>query len=146
MVWSNKGTVCYNKYVKKLVDLFSTENEEKLYVVERSVKERMFRYFIVNKCRRYIDVLSDMVSQYNNTKQSPIKMTPVNASRSENNYRSYMNLNSYSLQNNSPIPKPEFAVSDKVCITKKPEVFGKVIYFFGLKKYSLCRPYNTLIQ
>jgi hypothetical protein len=54
MVWSDKGTEFYNKHVKKLVDIFSAENEEKFCVVERwtrfsrTMKIRMFRYFTAN--------------------------------------------------------------------------------------------------
>jgi hypothetical protein len=79
-VWCDKGTEFYNKHVKKLVDLISSENEEKSSVVERwnlTMKNRMFKYFTANNTRRYVDVLNDMVSQYNNTKHSAIKMTPV---------------------------------------------------------------------
>ena len=45
-VWVDKGKKFYNKDVKKLVELYSTENEEKLCVVERwirSVRDEMFR-------------------------------------------------------------------------------------------------------
>jgi hypothetical protein len=65
------------------VDLISAENEQKSSVVEHwnlSMKNRMFKYFTASNTRRYVDVLNDMVSQYNNTKQSSIKMTPVDAS------------------------------------------------------------------
>jgi hypothetical protein len=50
-VWSDEGTKFYNKHVKKLVDLYSTENEEKSCVVERwnrMMEDRIFKYFIVN--------------------------------------------------------------------------------------------------
>jgi hypothetical protein len=88
-VWCDKGTEFYNKHVKKLVDLISSQNEEKSSVVERwnsTMKNRMFKYFTANNTRRYVDVLNDMVSQYNNTKHSAIKMTPVNVSNPENLY------------------------------------------------------------
>jgi hypothetical protein len=34
-VWCDKGTEFYNKHVNELVDLISTENEEKSCIVER---------------------------------------------------------------------------------------------------------------
>ena len=34
-LWVNKGTEFYNFHVKKLVTLYSTENEEKSSVIER---------------------------------------------------------------------------------------------------------------
>jgi uncharacterized protein YybS (DUF2232 family) len=50
------------------------------------MKDRMFKYFTANNTLRYVDVLDDMVTQYNNTKHSSIKMTPVQASNPENHY------------------------------------------------------------
>jgi hypothetical protein len=50
-IWSDKGTEFYNMHVKKLVELISTENEEKSCVVERwnrTMKDRMFKYFTAN--------------------------------------------------------------------------------------------------
>jgi hypothetical protein len=64
-VWCDKGTEFYNKHVKKLVDLVSSRNEEKSFVVERwnlTMKNRMFKFFTANNTRRYVDVLNDMVS------------------------------------------------------------------------------------
>ena len=48
-IWVDKGKEFYNKDVRKLVDLYSTENEEKSCVVERwnrTMKEKMFKYFL----------------------------------------------------------------------------------------------------
>ena len=86
-MWVDKGRELYNKDVKKLVELYSTENEEKSCVVERfnrTIKEKMFKYFSANNTRRYVDVLDLLVDQYNNTIHSSIKMTPKEASRKEN--------------------------------------------------------------
>jgi hypothetical protein len=110
------------------VDLINSENEQKSCVIERwnlYMKNRMFKYFTANNTRRYVDVLSDMVSQYNNTKHSAIKMTPVQASNPENLYRTYMNLYGDIVHDNSPNPKPEFSVGDKIRITVKKDVFRK---------------------
>ena len=43
MMWVDKGREFYNKYVGRLVDLYSTENEEKSCVIERfnrTIKEK----------------------------------------------------------------------------------------------------------
>jgi hypothetical protein len=140
-VWCDKGTEFYNKHVKKFVDLISSENEEKSSVVERwnlTMKNRMFKYFTANNTRRYVDVLNDMVSHYNNTEHSAIKMTPVNASNPENLYRTYMNLYGDIVHDNSPRPKPKFKVGDKIRITVKKDVFRiRVTYPAGLRNYSL---------
>ncbi|XP_065645292.1 uncharacterized protein LOC136075783 [Hydra vulgaris] len=82
-LWVDKGKEFYNKHVKSLgIDIYSTENEEKSSVVERwnrTMKEKMFKYCSANSTRRYIDILDELVNNYNNTKHSSIKMTPVEA-------------------------------------------------------------------
>ena len=86
-IWVDKGKEFYNKNVKDLVELYSTENEEKSSVVERwirTMKEKMWKYFTANSTNVYLNQLSDLVKEYNNTRHSSIKMTPVEASESEN--------------------------------------------------------------
>ena len=49
-MWVDKGKEFYNKDVKELIELYSTENEEKSSVVERwirTMKERMWKYFTI---------------------------------------------------------------------------------------------------
>ena len=53
-MWVDKGREFYNKHVQKLVELYSTENEEKSSVIEwlnRTFKEKMFKYFSANNTR-----------------------------------------------------------------------------------------------
>ena len=56
--------------------LYSTENEEKSCVIERfnrTIKQKMFKYFSANNTRKFVDVLYVLVDQYNNTIHSSIK-------------------------------------------------------------------------
>ena len=85
----------------------------------------MFHYFTANNTNRYIDVLEDMVTLYNNSKHSSIKMTPVQASLPENEAQVYLNLYDDVIHDASEWPKPKFAVGDKVRITKKKRTFDK---------------------
>ena len=125
-LWVDKGNEFYNKDVKSLgIDMYSTDNEEKSSVIERwnrTMKEKMFKYFSANSTRRYIDVLNDMVSLYNNTKHSSIKMTPVKASMKTNEKVVWMKL--YGGINAKPI-NPKFSIGDKVRISKKKKTFEK---------------------
>ena len=50
----------------------------------RTIKEKMFKYFSANNTRKYVDVLDLLVGQYNNTILSSIKMSPKEASCKEN--------------------------------------------------------------
>ena len=77
----------YNKDVQKLVELFSTEIEETSCVFERfnrTIKEKLFKYLSANNTRKYVDVLDLLVVQYIITIPSSIKMTPMEASRKQN--------------------------------------------------------------
>ena len=129
-MWTDKGKEFYNKHVKVLgVQLYSTENEEKSSVVERwdrTMKEKMFKYFSANNTKKYINVLDEMVNNYNNTKHSSIKMTPVEASDEKNKNKVWMNLNGKARTN--PV-EPKFSVGDKVRITKKKSNFESRIIF-----------------
>jgi len=125
-LWTDKGREFYNKHVKELgVELYSTENAEKSLVVERwnrTMKEKMFKYFTSNNINKYIDVLDDFVERYNNTRHSSIKMTPVEASKKENEVRVYRNL--YPDLTRRPM-KAKFKTGDKVRILKKKGLFEK---------------------
>ena len=87
-MWVDKGLKFDNKDVQKLLELYSTGNEEKLSCVigrfNRAIKEKMSKYFYANNKRKFIDVLDLLVDQYNNAIHSSIKMIPKEASRKEN--------------------------------------------------------------
>jgi len=87
------------------------------------MKERMFKYFTANNTRRYIDILDQLVQNYNNTIHSSIKMTPVQASEKRNENKVYMKL--YPDDINKRNIKHKFKVGDKVRITKKKSIFEK---------------------
>jgi len=99
-LWVDKGKEFYNKDVKSLLEskycsLYSTEKQEKSCVVERwnrTMKEKMFKYFSANSTRKYLDVLDEMVTNYNKTWHSSIKMTPSEASLKKNEATVYRNL------------------------------------------------------
>ena len=63
-LWTDKGREFYNKDVKGIVELYSTENEEKSSIVERwirTIKDKVWKYFIDNNTYNYIDVLPDLL-------------------------------------------------------------------------------------
>jgi len=125
-LWTDKGREFYNKHVKELgALLYSTENEEKSSVAERwnrTMKEKMFKYFTANNTEKCIDVLDDLVVRYNNTRHSSIKMTPVEARKKENEVRVYRNI--YPDLTRQPM-RAKFKTGDKVRILKKKGLFEK---------------------
>ena len=124
-MWIDKGREFYNKDVQKLVELYSTENEEKSCVLERfnrTIKEKMFKHFSVNNKRKFVDILDLLVDQYNYAIHSSIKMTLNEASRDENENQVWRNL--YPEFGGKTLA-PKFSIGDHVRITKKTNTFDK---------------------
>ena len=64
---------------KNKVDFFTTDSEKKASIVERfnrTLKNRMFKYFSKVNSYRYVDVLQALVDGYNGTYHRSIKMQP----------------------------------------------------------------------
>ena len=125
-LWTDKGREFYNKDVKDLVELYSTENEEKSSIVERwirTIKEKMWKYFTDNNTYNCMDVLPELVEDYYNTVHSSTKLTPIDASKEENELTVWRNLYPDRFKINELTPK--FSVGDEVRITKKKKVFEK---------------------
>ena len=80
---------------KHNITLHSTENEEKSSVCERwnsTIKTKMWKQFTVQGNTQYLSIRPKILNQYNNTKHSSIKMTPVEASKKENESTVYFNV------------------------------------------------------
>ena len=138
-VWVDKGKEFYNKHVKDILDIYSTNNFEKSSVAERfnrSLKERMFKYFTANSTNVYIDVLDGIVETYNNAYHRSIRMTPVEVSLKKNEKQVYKNLYGKELKKGTIVDgersredvarsKPKFKLGDFVRIPKQKSVFEK---------------------
>ena len=125
-IWVDKGKEFYNREVQGLIELYSTENEEKSSVVERwnrTMKEKMWKYFSSNSTNVYINVLDDLVHQYNNTIHSSIKMTPIAASKKKNENKVWRNL--YPDHDQRKTFNAQYSVGDRVRIAKKKKTFEK---------------------
>jgi hypothetical protein len=85
-----------------------------------------------------------MVGHYNNSQHTSIKMTPILASKPENESKVYMTLYDDIIHDRRPRPASKFAVGVKVRITKKQSVFNKsylhlisLIFRCGLRSYLI---------
>ena len=120
MLWTNKGSEFISKHFKDFLNkngikLYHTENEEKSGIVERwnkTMKNKMFKMFSENNNTVYWHKLDKLVNDYNNTKHSSIKMTPLEASKKENEKKVYNNL--YSDLISLKPGKLKFQIGDKV--------------------------------
>ena len=83
---TDKGSEFVNKTFLKFlkeegVHFFTTENEDiKASIVERfnrTLKEKMWRYFTKTNRLRYIDVVDDLINNYNHSYHRSIRMAPV---------------------------------------------------------------------
>ena len=123
-LWTDLGKEFVNKQFKSFlaennIELYHTFNEGKAVVIERfnrTLKERMWKKFTELSTTKYIDILPELVNNYNNTYHSTIKMTPTEGSDAKNK----INYN-YDIH----ISKPKFKIGDRVRIYKHKKQFEK---------------------
>ena len=90
-IWVDQGKEFYNKTLDEWlkennITRYSTFGEHKSCVVERfnrTLKSLMWKRFTALNTRKWIDILPSLLTKYNNTKHSTIKMTPTEASKNE---------------------------------------------------------------
>ena len=84
-IWVDKGSEFYNSSIKKWLkdnnaEMYSTHNERKFVVAEgfiRTLKNKIYKYMISISKNVYIDILDDIVNEYNSTYNRAIKMNPI---------------------------------------------------------------------
>jgi len=93
----------------------------------RTLKERMWRYFTHKNTRRYIDVLQDIVHAYNHTRHSSTRMQPTVVTREnariarENIARRWKDDNKIKRR----MQKAKYHVGDLVRISRAKGIFEK---------------------
>ncbi|KAL6417047.1 hypothetical protein ACFW04_013035 [Cataglyphis niger] len=95
----------------------------------RTLKERMWRYFTHKNTRQYIDVLQDIVRAYNHTHHSTIKMQPAVVTREnarvarENMNRRWNDIERK--KNRGPRQKAKYNEGDFVRVSRAKVAFEK---------------------
>lgn len=105
----------------------ATNPDVKAAVVERfnrTLKERMYRYFTFKNTKRYIDVLQPLVGAYNKTPHSTIKMPPA-AVTLYNADIARKNLVTRGQQRQPHHKQARFKVGQYVRISREKNVFEK---------------------
>lgn len=127
---TDKGREFLNVNVKKLLkkqnmELWVSENDDiKAALAERfnrTLKDKMYKYFTANNTRRWVDVLQKLVTGYNNSYHSSIKMTP-NSVTKERQHEIRRILYPQKTTRSKPF---KFNVNDLVRISKAKKVFRK---------------------
>ena len=105
---------------------FSTFGDTKASVVERfnrTLKERMYRYFTVKNTLKYLPVLKDLVMGYNRSYHRSIKMAPIKVSVKQRG-ASVEEFVCPTTESENGV-KPILKVGDRVRLNKKYRIFKK---------------------
>ena len=129
-LWVNEGKEFYNATFKKLLDkheieMYSTFHEGKAVVIERfnkTLKNIMWKYLTANNTRFYLDVLDQMVKNYNDKVHGTIKMTPKEASKDINRGKVYFNI---IRKQDKSRPSIKYKKGDSIRISKYKRHFEK---------------------
>jgi transposase InsO family protein len=126
---TDRGKEFENKHVRGLfkkhdIHFFTTRSDLKASVVERfnrTLKSKMWRYFTHKGHNKYIDILKDLMTSYNNSRHRSIGMAPNQVdirNQAQVKEKLYGNINISSR-------KYMFSVGDTVRISKQKMVFDK---------------------
>lgn len=85
MIWTDRGSEFLGRYFQEIIieydigyyNTFSVNKAAIVERVQRSIKERMHRYFTKMNTFKYIDILQDMAYSYNRSFHRTIKTTPL---------------------------------------------------------------------
>ena len=131
-IWVDEGKEFYNSlmtsFIKKEgIIRYSTYGEHKSMFVERfnrTLKGRMWRRFTEENTRRWVDMLPELVADYNSSVHRSIKMTPIEASEKKNESSLVLNQ-SPGIVASTPVKAPKFKLGQWVRISREKGLFEK---------------------
>jgi len=103
---------------------FSTQSDKKAAIVERfnrTLKTMMWKYFYSKGTYNWVDILEDLVTNYNNTKHSSILMKPADVDKT-NEDQVWVTLHGNGV---GELPLPKFRVGDTVRVSRYKSIFSK---------------------
>lgn len=124
-----------SEFIGQATQKFLSDNDVKFYflnsemkaaVVERfnrTIKEKMWRFFTKTQKYEYINVLDDLIFSYNRTYHRSIKMRPIDV-KNKNQNDVFLNLYG-SIDDNIKESKIKFKIGDQVRISKYKYKFDK---------------------
>jgi transposase InsO family protein len=154
---TDKGTEFKNRLFQQFlkghkIDFFTSENEDtKASVVERfnrTLKERLWRYFTFHRTLRYVEVIPKLLRAYNLSYHSSIKMAPVDVN--DNNQEDVWQT-LYGGINETP-STPKLCEGDRVRLSKSRTPFKKGYLptwtgeLFTVSRIHLSNPITYIIK
>lgn len=148
---TDQGTEYYNSHFQKLMKMYninhySTFSGIKCAIAERSIrsiKERLYKYFSLNGTNKWIEILPEIVKDYNSRKHSKTKMRPIDVGPSTN-LQIYKHLK---------IAGPsKLKIGDLVRISKTKHIFDKGYLpgwsteLFKIIKVKITNPVTYLLE
>ena len=127
---TDDGKEFYNKTFQALmkrkdIHHFSTSGDTKASVVERfnrTLKQRLYRYFTVKNTLNFVPVLQDLVQGYNRSYHRSIKRAPNDVTQA-NSPEVWEIL--YGKKKREKVKRPRLKVGDRVRLNKKFRTFKK---------------------
>lgn len=155
-IHTDRGKEFYNTTVRAMlqsrhIHLYSTFSRMKAAICERfnrTLKSRMWKHFTLHSTKEWLNILPQLIAQYNNTKHRTIKMKPneVNKHTEEQLLLTIYNNSA------STLPKTKFKVGDSVRISKSKHVFEKgytpnwTTEIFTIRKVQSTNPITYLLR
>jgi len=133
-----------NLLQKNNIKWFSSNSDLKASIVERfnrTLKSKMWKYFTEKGNKIWIDVIDDLVYNYNNSYHRSIKMTPIEASKKGN--EGIVDKNLYKNESDFKL-KSKYKVDDKVRISKWKSTFDKgYLPNYTIELFKISKVLNT---
>ena len=140
------GKPVQDLFEKYNVKHFVLRGQPKCSIVERvirTLKSKMFKYFTAKNTLKYIDVLDDLVSAYNDRYHRTIQMSPSQVNK-KNEKKLWKKLYGEYLKKQTRGKTKKFDTGDLVVITKKRKPFSKsYLPQWGKEKYMVVDELNT---
>lgn len=131
---TDQGSEFFNKHMKeylktKSITLYATDSNKKASIIERfnrTLRDKLWRYFTYIGTSKYFDILNEIVENYNNSYHRSIKDKPSNVNL-KNQKQIFRNLYGYDMEEGpeDTIERFKFKVGDKVRIVKYKTLFDK---------------------
>ena len=140
------GPAVRDLFKKYNIKHFVLKGQPKCSIVERvirTIKNKMFKYFTANDTLKYIDVLDELVSGYNNKYHRTIQMAPSQVNK-RNEKKLWNKLYGDYLKKQTKGKTKKFKTGDTVVITKKRKPFSKsYLPQWSEEKYMVIDELNT---